>query len=55
MPTNRTLARIEVFFASGDPRQKTDFKSPLRGQKRLFQQTARFNVNRAVLSVGFNF
>ena len=37
-PTNRTLVRIEVFFAPGNPWQKTDFKSPLRGQIRFFRQ-----------------
>ena len=37
-PTNRTLVRIEVFFAPGNPWQKTDLKSPLRGQNTLFRQ-----------------
>ena len=32
VPSNRTLARIEVFFASGSPRQKSDFKARIRGQ-----------------------
>ena len=40
-PTNRTLARIEVFFAPGDPWQKTDFKNPLRRQLRFFRQAKR--------------
>ena len=31
-PSNRTLARIEDFFASGSPRQKSDFKARIRGQ-----------------------
>ena len=30
-PTTRTLVRIEVFFAPGNPWQKTDLKCPLRG------------------------
>ena len=32
LPLNRTLAEIEVFFAPGDPGQKTDNKSSLREQ-----------------------
>ena len=32
LPPNRTLVRIEVFFAPAELGQKTDFKSPLRGQ-----------------------
>ncbi len=35
-PTIRTVVRIEVFFAPGDPWQKTDLKCPLRGQNILF-------------------
>nr|DAY23931.1 MAG TPA: hypothetical protein [Caudoviricetes sp.] len=31
LPPTRTLAGIEVFFASAELRQKTDFKCPLRG------------------------
>ena len=31
-PTIRTLAEIEVFFASGSPRQKSYFKARIRGQ-----------------------
>lgn len=30
------LVRIEVFFTPGDPEQKTDLKSPLRGQTTIF-------------------
>jgi len=36
LPPRRTLAGIEVFFASAELRQKTDFKCPLRGQKDTF-------------------
>ena len=32
LPPNRTLVRIEVFFASGSPRQKSYFKARIRGQ-----------------------
>jgi len=38
LPTNRTLARIEVFFDPAKLGQKMDFKCPLRGQKTLFRQ-----------------
>ena len=31
-PTIRTLAEIEVFFASAKLRQKSDFKARIRGQ-----------------------
>ena len=40
-PTHRTLARIEVFFASAKLRQKTDYKRLLRRQKLLFRQAER--------------
>ena len=42
MPPNRTLVRLEVFFASAELRQKTDFKSPLRGQIKVFRQAVFF-------------
>ena len=38
LPSNRTLVRIDVFFASGRPRQKSDFKARIRGQNRFFRQ-----------------
>ena len=38
-PMARTLAGREVFFASAELRQKTDFKSPLRGQIEVYRQT----------------
>ena len=47
LPPTRTLAGIEVFFAPGDPGQKTDLKSPLRGQNRFFQQTVRSGRHRS--------
>ncbi len=31
------FVRIEVFFASAEPRQKMDFKCPLRGQDWAFR------------------
>ena len=36
--TSAPRARIEVFFASAELRQKTDFKCLLRRQKTLFRQ-----------------
>ncbi|MBP0985007.1 MAG: hypothetical protein J6A19_14905 [Oscillospiraceae bacterium] len=38
MPPIRTLAGIEVFFAPAELGQKTDFKSPLRGQDRVLDK-----------------
>jgi hypothetical protein len=43
MPTNLTLVRIEVFFASAELRQKTDFKSSLREQIRFFDKLGQQN------------
>ena len=50
-----TLAGIEVFFASAELRQKTDFKSPLRGQIRFFRQAAcpRMRDLKQLFSSGF--
>ena len=40
-------ARIEVFFAPGNPWQKTDNKSSLREQIRVFRQS----VGRAIIAL----
>jgi len=37
LPPTRTLAGIEVFFASAKPRQKTDYKRLLRRQMLFFR------------------
>ena len=37
-PTIRTVVRIEVFFASAELRQKTDFENPLRGRLGFFDK-----------------
>ena len=37
-PSVRTVVRIEVFFAPAKLGQKMDFKSPLRGQIKVFRQ-----------------
>ena len=42
--TSAPRARIEVFFASAEQRQKTDFKSPLRGQICFFRQAVIDNI-----------
>ena len=46
-PSNRTLARIGEFFASGNPRQKSYFKSRIRGKIDFFDKlTAALNASR---------